>query len=102
MLLAVFVPMLVLSSLHLHAYQPIADDDCTECVHHHCGGHLTQQTGSAHDCVLCQFLSLPLLVVALVALKGFCRIIKEQQAYQECRICSANRGGLSLRGPPAA
>ncbi|MBR1414970.1 MAG: hypothetical protein IJ570_03800 [Prevotella sp.] len=68
MLLAVFVPMLLLASLHVHEQGAAAADSCVECVEHHCGGHFGQQTLSMHPCVLCQFLSLPVVLAAMVLL----------------------------------
>ncbi|MBQ8656452.1 MAG: hypothetical protein IJ527_05310 [Prevotella sp.] len=69
LLLAVFLPMLVLSALHVHAAAETAADMCTECVNHsghH--GHLTQTAASVSDCVLCQFLSLSYLETAPLTL----------------------------------
>ncbi|MCR5314049.1 MAG: hypothetical protein K6E54_10515 [Bacteroidaceae bacterium] len=61
-LLAVFVPMLVLSMLHIHHSDEKVEETCDECVHHHCDGHLNQQIGTFHVCLLCQFTTLPMLV----------------------------------------
>ena len=65
-LLAVFLPMLLLSSLHVHPEAHLEDGDCKECVHHvpH-AGHFTSGTSCSFDCVLCQFLSLPFLMAPL-------------------------------------
>ena len=67
-LLAVFVPMMVLSSLHVHHVDDDSDIACAECVDHHCAGHITQQSGGIHQCVLCQFLTLPLAVATVVVM----------------------------------
>lgn len=55
-LLAVFLPMLVLSSLHVHPETHLEDEHCEECMHHvpH-AGHMGSQTTCSFDCVLCQF-----------------------------------------------
>lgn len=69
-LLSVFVPMLVLSSLHIHQ-EAVHDVEecCAECVNHipH-SGHISLQTVHTCNCVLCQFVSLPFVVAALLAL----------------------------------
>lgn len=69
LLLAVFLPMLMLSALHTHAVAPTAADACVECVHHQShAGHLTASTVTLSDCVLCQFFSLQYLEAAAVTL----------------------------------
>lgn len=58
-LLAVFVPMVLMSSLHHHESNGTAEVSCYECLHHiHHAGHLTAGQESIDHCVLCQFLSL--------------------------------------------
>ena len=79
LLLAVFVPMLVLSALHTHAVGDgwwvlgvvgtAASDECVECVNHQPhAGHLTASAQTLTDCVLCQFFSLQYLEAAAVTL----------------------------------
>ena len=101
LLLAVFVPMLLLSSLHIHGYVQTADDECAECVHHHCGGHIGQQTLSLDDCLLCQFLTLPMAVatciVAVTLLINAYRLTFGQR--HDC-ICTHVLGVVVTRGPP--
>jgi hypothetical protein len=66
LLLSVFVPMLLLSSLHIHEEAPVGNG-CAECVNHiphH--GHLSLDTIHLNDCVLCQFATLPFLMAATV------------------------------------
>ena len=100
-LLAVFVPMVLLSSLHLHESGLTADDGCTECVHHQCGGHLGEQTASFHACVLCQFLTLTMLTIAVAV------VLKHDDVRQSCYamlqydISTGANGHVVTRGPPA-
>ncbi len=68
--------MLLLSSLHIHEQGRQQEESCNECVAHHCGGHLDQQTLHQHDCVLCQFVSLPFLLAAISVLTLFTSIHK--------------------------
>lgn len=100
MLLAVFVPMLVFSTLHVHSSDFSIQSTCSECVHHHCGGHLAQHLDAMHDCVLCQFLTLPLMVVAVAAIVAYvkgCMILFAQS--QEV-LPAQTLGVVVTRGPP--
>ena len=102
LLLAVFVPMLLLSSLHIHGYEQTGDEQCKECVHHHCGGHLGQQTLSLHDCLMCQFLTLSMTVAAcIVAITLFHHVYRLTFAQGRERLCKQVLGGIVTRGPPA-
>ena len=100
-LLAVFVPMLLFSSLHLHQDEQSAQAECAECVDHHCTGHLGQQSVSFHACVLCQFLSLPFLAVAVIALILSNKVRTRVFVSQQYRRQTALLGAISLRAPPA-
>ena len=66
--MAVFVPMLLMTSLHVHESTTTVETECTGCIHNSCHGHLTQMASWTHDCVLCQFLTLSFTVVAVVSL----------------------------------
>jgi hypothetical protein len=67
-LLAVFIPMLIATSLHRHQTGAMEEGSCVECIHHvpH-GGHFTSHSLSVDDCLLCQFSTLPYLLPALLA-----------------------------------
>ncbi len=68
-LLSVFVPMVLLSALHLHNDASAEGNSCVECVkhsHHH--SHLSMGEGVLHDCILCQFLTLTYFAAAAVAM----------------------------------
>lgn len=59
-LLWVFLPMLLLSSVHVHQPAPTFDEDCYACAHHvRHDGHLTSVDSQWSSCVLCHFVSLP-------------------------------------------
>lgn len=92
--------MLVFASLHIHQPNTSSLSACAECVHHHCGGHLGQQTTSMHACVLCQFLTLPMLAVAVATLIIYNKVYKAEP--QMCRrsVCVAHIGVVGLRAPP--
>lgn len=69
LMLAVFLPMLLLSALHIHSGLYAEGDSCTECVKHipH-AGHLSINANHHDDCVLCQFMSLSFEEAVAVAL----------------------------------
>ncbi len=71
LLLAVFLPAWLLATLHTHPQTDIQEIACAECLHHlpH-AGHLVAGNAEMGECVLCHFLSLPVLVSPLVALMG--------------------------------
>ena len=101
-LLAVFVPMLLLSSLHVHEESvSVAATECTDCVHHSCQGHLMQTSLLTHDCVLCQFLTLTMLTAAVVAVTVYYHVCKEYLAQLFCGYHAACCGIIVTRGPPS-
>ena len=101
-LLAVFLPMLVLSSLHIHEAPQTIDTECSDCVHHSCHGHLTATATWAHDCVLCQFLTLTTLTAAMMAVTVYIHVCKKSHAQPLCDYHTACCGTSFKRGPPPA
>ena len=67
-MLAVFLPMLLLSVVHIHEGVYTDGDSCTECVNHipH-AGHLSINASHHDDCVLCQFTSQSFVEAVTVA-----------------------------------
>ena len=53
LLLASYLPMAVMSSLHVHHETIDAHDDCQQCV-----GHIEEAHHHEHDCLFCTFQSL--------------------------------------------
>ena len=51
-LLATYLPMVVLSSMHVHHETIDVHDDCQQCV-----GHIEEVHHHDHDCLLCNFLA---------------------------------------------
>lgn len=100
-LLAVFLPMLLFSSLHIHDYGPQAEAECAQCVNHlpH-AGHLMAQDGAMHSCVLCQFLSLSFLAVTSVAVVLFKPAKTATSSVNRSMIGTGLKGCVSLRAPP--
>jgi len=99
-LLAVFLPMLFFASLHMHPAQSLTGDECTECINHHCGGHIGQQTLSIHDCVLCQMMTLPMIAAAVVTVLLINNVRALRYAPGRCYRYGQQWGTLVTRGPP--
>lgn len=99
-LLAVFVPMLVMSSLHVHVADGPVHSYCNECVQHHCQGHVAAQGVAMHACVLCQFLTFSFLPATVFAVMVFSRASRVAPVWpwQAVRPCAC---GMPLtRAPP--
>ncbi|MDO4162851.1 MAG: hypothetical protein Q4D56_00485 [Bacteroides sp.] len=100
-LLSVFVPMLLVVSLHHHEDHHAQEVTCLDCVHHvpH-AGHLTNAQDAFHDCVLCQWYGQPYLhsefkVAAPVA------SVEAQLLMVPCRGMLLRMGyAFPQRGPP--
>ena len=101
-LLWVFVPMMVLTSVHTHQSLPVDKDDCHECVNHvpH-GGHLTASVLSIDNCLLCQFTTLPYLVATVLTTIVVCITVKKRRVEIFEKTVSHTEGTTLLRGPPA-
>ena len=99
LLLLVFVPMLMMSVLHVHECESI--QTCADCTHHvsH-SGHLTADASYDYDCVLCQFLSLPFVMAVAVGVE--CLLLSHKVLRQDAAE-NAPRGvmlSIRQRGPP--
>lgn len=102
-LLSVFVPMLVLSSLHVHqSASEAAAVSCSDCANHIAhAGHLSLQTVHSTSCVLCQFVSLPFVLATALTL-AVASALCTTQFFVRLMPCQT---GISLlhqpRAPPA-
>lgn len=102
-LLVVLLPMLLLSSLHIHPQQSYAtNEECADCVQHHCDGHIVLQLQTTDDCVLCQFLSLHIVMAARVDVTPINNVCKPDIVQCQHSLLSLAMGILVTRGPPAA
>ena len=100
-LLAVFLPMLIFASLHIHEYHVSTETECAECVAHHSHGHIGQTDVSFDNCVPCQFLLLTFVVAAFAAVAHFFSVLWIRHALQAYTIYGASWGNNVTRGPPA-
>lgn len=104
LLLLVYVPIMVAVSLHVHPYGYDGGtlyDGCVQCAHHvHHDGHLNAYSGNTHDCVLCQFASLPFIAATAVVVSVVmpaCHIaFAEGNPVLNLGVCNTN----STRAPP--
>ena len=101
LLLAVFVPMLLLSSVHIHETGEVIETECADCVHHSCHGHMTVTPHWSHDCVLCQFLTLPMLAAIMLAVTVYVHVCKKSNAQPLFGYRAESCGAHVTRGPPA-
>jgi len=101
MLLAVFVPMLLVSSIHVHELTNFDSGSCNECVQHHCHGHLVELTASMHQCLLCQFLTLTFVAAAVFAVASFNKTFKFLIAQSHSDLRHDVCGIPLLRAPPS-
>lgn len=100
-LLSVFVPMLLLVTFHWHENEAGNADACVECVHHvpH-SGHLTAQSLSIDNCLLCQFHALPYLPSAIVVVVALLPVSKTVCNLTTVALADRQASCISLRGPP--
>lgn len=94
--------MVLLSSLHIHTAAEDVAAECAECVDHQCHGHVTALASPVHACVLCQFLSLPMVVAtAAVAVLLINNVGQRLIARSEAELLLTPAGAVVTRGPPA-
>lgn len=100
LLLSVFLSMMMLSALHHHQAAASAAD-CVECDHHvQHHSHLTAGGETMHDCVLCQFLSLPYIPATAIAVALFAVVNTIAPQRDLFLIVSDGGNAKSSRAPP--
>ncbi len=100
-LLGVFVPMLLLSAIHVHHHETHDEDECVECVKHipH-AGHISSAQGFTHTCLLCQLFSLPYLSATAVVLFINLNLILAFKAEAAPFVRLRAKGIVNPRAPP--
>ena len=102
MILSVYVPMVLLASLHVHSFdeysKAIDCDQCHTAVHH--SGHITAGTHHIDECLSCRFLSTQIDVPRTVT----CHVAKQVAVHLEFFLATAPVARAvahpSLRAPP--
>ncbi len=99
LLLAVFVPAVLASSLHRHHHD--AEEEPFECVdcHHH-SGHLTSGAHSIDDCVLCHFLALPYIAAISFSVLPLVRRLTALYGRPQQSVCTGRLRHQRSRAPP--
>ena len=93
--------MLLLAAFHWHDDETGKANACVECVHHvpH-SGHLTAQSLSIDNCLLCQFHALPYLPSAIVVVVALLPVSKTVCNLTTVALADRQASCISLRGPP--
>ncbi len=100
-LLTVYLSMLLVASLHVHAKAFHAITDCEQCVHHQVhNGHLTANDGGQHVCLLCQFLTLSYTAVVVATVLYYTNVRKIRYLAPDFQTERISRGVVGLRAPP--
>ena len=100
LLLAVFVPMLLLSLVHVHE-QGVADETvCADCEHHVHHSHLASADFCVDSCVLCQILSLPFVTGILLSVILFPTMSKSLPSLAVVSTANGHADNRQSRAPP--
>lgn len=100
-LLSVFVSMTLTASLHHHQSAASLSIDCSECEHNvHHSGHFTTGVGNLHQCVLCQFLSMPFVPAVILAVFLSACLIGVALTGRHFFVCYDVGNTQSCRAPP--
>ena len=99
-LLAVFLPMMALTMLHMHDDAGEVDL-CQECVMHiHHNGHFSSGSLTFDNCLICQFLSLTYIQAAVLFFIAFIHIVAGHFHIFSEDICQLQAQCVYLRAPP--
>lgn len=96
LLLAVFLPAVLASSLHHHSHEE--EISCVDC--HHTSGHLLPGEAGIDDCVLCHFLGLPYIAALAATVLPLVVRLKTLYGSQEQDIRPARLRHNHSRAPP--
>ena len=102
MMLSVYVPMVLLASLHVHSLNDFSKAiDCEEChtaVHH--SGHITASNHHIDECLSCRFLSTQIDVPRMVADLVVKQTAVHLEFFLACEPVVRAVAEPSLRAPP--
>lgn len=101
LLLCVFVPMLMLASVHVHQQEDSVSADCYECLHHlQHSAHLSSASITIDNCPLCHFLTTPYVAATTVFMALVVAIVGRSGSLSPSHVVAASRDVVSLRAPP--
>jgi len=99
-LLSVFIPMVLLSSLHVHP-ERLSDIECIECIEHMMhNGHIVTDQASV-DCPLCAFQSCAYQGEATVEVACHLHATRVEMPHGTPAIVAGATGLKTTRAPPA-
>lgn len=102
-LLGVFLPMLMIASVHVHTQYEDLSLSCTDCVHHvHHDGHIAASTLSLDHCVLCHFLAFHYLEATPFVATFFAAMLITSLCFMGHRLFNTQQRVRVPRGPPEA
>jgi hypothetical protein len=96
-LLATYLPMVILSSIHVHHDTIDAQDDCL-----HCAGHFDTAHHHDNDCLFCNFFSQSYLVEDGGQTVTILPAAERISLPTPTMVPQFRLGGAQLRAPPAA
>ena len=99
-LIAVFVPMLLLSFTHTHSVGSGQSVECQECLHHVHHTHLGTADSCIDNCVLCQMLSVVYYPAVALVLCVLFLILKNEERRLATSPCTGFNLLHSGRAPP--
>ena len=100
-LLAVFLPAWLQATLHKHAPVDLHEDECAECVHHQPHqGHLSTDNGEMSACLLCQLLTLPVVLAPALSVPSFRQVKTTLRTVLRSRVLSSHTLQTQSRAPP--
>ena len=98
-LLSVFLPAVVMMSLHRHGES--GDYGCVECVKHlpH-ADHIGQQTVHFSECLVCDFSAQPYLSGVVSSFSHFSEYLALATFFRQPELLHRSAGPVALRAPP--
>ena len=100
-LLAIFLPTLLLASLHVHSISGWHAGEYMECVNHQPhAGHITDGDICLDECVLCQFLGMSYMVATAPVIYLLATPIMAFPLDKPQHLCIRAKGIKSNRAPP--
>lgn len=93
--------MLLFASLHVHATST-ESVVCDDCLSHHCTSHLSVCASDDFECVLCAFLSLPVLTTSPIVFSAFATDVVSFRLHSSHILLPIPTAVVVIRGPPMA
>lgn len=102
-LLAVFLPMVIISSIHVHHVDSVDNDLCVKCVRHvphatHFSAHIVK----FEHCLFCHFMSLVFMAAAIAGIALYKIFVPLITASVRENAPQPVLAGTSPRGPPCS